>query len=124
MLAVASAGTGAYVAHRLDGTVLATSQAQTADAKASLSAYEASVATKSANASAAALAQQTTLQARLNALQSQLAQTQKDANAKSAHLQALLAAAQPGQVRALGPVAGEYYRQLRGSPAPNSSLNP
>lgn len=112
-IATVSATGAAVVAHKLDGISLAHSQTETANAKAALSAYEAAVAEKTATADAAALAQQDALQGRLNALQAQLAQTAKEANAKSARLQALLDAAQPGEIRAIGPAAGRYYAGLR-----------
>lgn len=122
LLAVGAAG-GAYTAHKLDGTALAQSQAQIAKAQADLSAYEARIAGDAAKANALALQQSDALQARLNQLQSQLAQTQKDAGIKNAKLNALLAAAKPGDVRPLGIVSLAYFDQLRRSAATSPTTN-
>lgn len=122
-IAAISATTSAVVTHKLDGISLAHSQTETAKAKAALASYGASVATKAAQADARSLAEQGRLQGRLNDLQNQLAQTQKEANARSARLQALLASGKPGDERPIGPLAGEYYHQLRGQP-PSTPAHP
>jgi hypothetical protein len=123
LLAVGATG-GAYVTHKLDGTALAKSQTQTAQAKADLAAYGARVAAASAKASADAQARQDALQASLNTLQAQLAKTQKEADAKSAKLSALLANAKPGDIRPIGPAAASYYDSLRNGSAPDTGPNP
>lgn len=116
LLAVGGAS-GAYVTHKLDAGPLAQSQAQTAQAKADLSAYGARVAADAAKANALALQQSDALQTRLNALQAQLAQSQEVERAKSAKLSQLLAAATPGQTRDLGPAVLEYLARLRSANA-------
>ena len=123
-IALIASLSGGYIAHRLDAGPLATAKAETATLQAKYSAYEASVAANAAKANADALAQQTALQSRANDLQNQLIQTQKAADARSKTLQALLAAAKPGDVREIGPVAGAYYSQLRGSQAPGRTAHP
>lgn len=122
-IAAVSATGASVLTHKLDGISLAHSQTETANAKAALSAYGASVAASTAKANADAIAEQGRLQSRLNDLQNQLAQTQKAENAKSARLQALLASGKPGDERPIGPLAGEYYRQLRSQP-PAISAHP
>lgn len=119
LLAVGVVGGGIGV-HKIDGISLSKSQAQTAQARADLSAYGASVAADTAKANQLALSQQIALQDRLNALQSQLAQTQKAENEKSSQLQALLQASKPGDSRLLGPTSLAYFDRLR-SPSPTPS---
>lgn len=121
--AICTAG-GVIVEHKIDSVPLAQSQTETANAKAALSAYEAAVAAKIAAADAAALAEKERQQTALNDLQAKLAQTTREANVRSARLQALLDSAKPGEIRAIGPAASRYYDGLRGSSIPAAAPAP
>lgn len=110
---IASAG-GAYVAHRWDAGTIAESRLETAKARADYRAYEALTASNAATATELALSQQTALQGTIDGLQAKLQESQRIADAKSKALQALLASAKPGDLRALGPVASEYVSRLLG----------
>lgn len=104
---------GAFAEHKLDAIPLAQAKAETASAKADLAGYRATVAANIANANAKALSEKSASDARINALQAQLAQNQKDADARSKALLAALAKAQPGDVRPIGVFARAYYDGLR-----------
>ena len=123
-IALIASLTGAFVAHKFDGIALSKAQAETAAVNASYEGYKARVAADAAKANSDALDQKTALEARANDLQNQLIETQKAADARSRSLQALLAAAKPGEIRALGPVASRYYLGLRSQAPAGHSANP
>ena len=115
---------GGFAAHKIDGIALSKAQAQTAQIDAAYSKFKASVADSVAMADAKAMKDKQAQDARINALQDQLLTQQKAADARSKSLQALLAAAKPGDVRSLGPVALRYLDQLRGSGANSAPAAP
>ncbi len=115
MLAAASFGGGYWTATKFDSIPYNKLVASNASLQVEYSDYKRDVAVKSAKASSDALAEQNLLRGQNNALQAQLQDDQRKADEKSKHLLALLAAAKPGDIRPLGPVAYAYYSGLRGS---------
>lgn len=121
-IAILASLSGAYIAHQLDAGPLAQAKAETSSIQSLYDGYKQSVATKAAEADAKAISEKSRLDGRVNALQAELAQTQKDADARSKALLAALAKAKPGDLRPIGPIAGQYYSQLRLA-APTSAPN-
>jgi hypothetical protein len=114
------AGTGgAYIAHRWDAGTLAESRLETEKVRADYVAYQASTAANAARATAHALEVQIRLQDANNALQSQLQESQRLADARSKELSAILNSAKPGDTRALGPSVLAYIDRLRAGKAGN-----
>jgi hypothetical protein len=111
--------TGAYMAHRWDAGTIAEARLETANAKADFRAYAASTAANAAKATAAALDQQTRLQAANNALQAQLQESQNVAASKSKALSDILASAKASDTRPLGVSVMAYLERLRGTKAGN-----
>lgn len=116
--------TGAWGMHKFDGIALARSKVETAAVTASYEAYKGRVLADAAKANLDAMNQKTALEARANDLQNQLIETQKAADAKSRSLMALLAAAKPGDIRPLGPIAASYYGSLRPGPEAGHTASP
>lgn len=117
---VAGAG-GAYIAHRWDAGTIAESRLETEKARADYRAYAASTAANAAKATAHALDQQIRLQEANDALQSQLQESQRLADARSKALNAILASAKPGETRALGPSVLNYLERLRAGQTGNTN---
>jgi Skp family chaperone for outer membrane proteins len=113
-LCLLSAALSGWAVHKLGQVPYSRLEADRAKLDADYSAYRAAVAENSAKASADAFAEQKRLQAAVAALESNLAETKRKDDAKSAALQKLLAGAKPGDMRPVGPVAGAYYDRLRG----------
>ncbi len=102
-IAILATAAGWFLAHRLDSIPYNALLASKASLQAEYSDYKQAVAAAADKATADALAKQSQLQAKNDALQAQLAQTQRTANAQSQKLKDLLASARPGDSRALGP---------------------
>jgi len=113
--ALLAASAAIYGTHEIDQIALSKAQAQTAAVDAAYSQYKATVAASAAKANSDALADKQAQDARTNDLQAQLLASQKVANAKSDQLKAILNKAAPQDVRPIGPIAGNYYSQLRAS---------
>jgi hypothetical protein len=122
--ALLAASAAVYGTHEIDQIALSRAQAATATLQSKYDGYKQDVATKAAQADAKALADKAAQDARTNALQAQLIQAQKDANAKSDQLKAILNKAAPGDLRPIGPVAAQYYGGLRGQAAAGHPANP
>lgn len=116
-LSVAAGSGGAYIDHKFMAGSVATAKLETASVQATYEAYKSAVAANAAKDTAAALAQQTALTASNNALQAQLQDTQRIADARSQSLKAILTSAKPGDTRALGPNVLAYVDGLRKSQA-------
>lgn len=106
--------TGAFIDHKFMTGAVANAHLETANLQATYTAYKGAVAASAAKATAVALDQQTALQGRVDALQTQLLASQKEADARSKSLNAILANAKPGDVRPIGAAALAYYDRLRG----------
>lgn len=127
-----SAGVGALLAgavcgysiHTIDGVALAKSQSETAKVNSDYSLYKASVAASAAKADADALAQKQAQDTTANALQDKLIEAQKEANAKSDALKAILDRAAPQDQRQLGPSSLAYLDSLRAQASPGRSATP
>jgi hypothetical protein len=123
-IALVASLAGGWAAHKWDGIALSKSQAQTAQIDGAYSQYKAQVAADTAKADALALSQRTALETANNALQAQLADSQRIADAKTKSLQALLASAKPGDTRAIGPIAASYYARLLPAPQAGRTTPP
>lgn len=122
--AILAASAAIYGTHTMDNGALSGAQKATASLQSEYDGYKQSVATQAASDSAKTLQQKQADDARANDLQAKLLASQKVANDKSAKLNAILDKAAPQDVRAIGPVAGNYYSQLRTSPQAGHSANP
>lgn len=112
-IAVVAGGSGAWVDHKFMAGNVAKAQLETAEARADYKAYAASTAANAAKATAHSLEQQIRLQEANDALQAQLQESQRLADARSKALSAILASAKPGDTRALGPSVLAYVDSLR-----------
>lgn len=110
--AVMAASVASYITAAIYRAPLAEAHTATATVQSQFDAYKAEVAQKAAQATAVALAQRQADDAKANDLQVQLAKSQKDADAKSAKLRAILDKAAPQDVRPLGPTAAAYFDGL------------
>lgn len=124
LLVVAAFGGGMWLQHRLDAAPLAQAQRATAEVQSRYDGYKQGVATKAAQADAKALQQKQTDDANANAIQAKLAKSQKDADAKSKQLKAILDRAAPQDIRGLGPSALAYYNGLRAQSEAGHTANP
>ena len=122
--ALLAASAAIYGTHEIDQIALSKAQAQTAQAISSLKGYEAQVAASAAKADADALKQKQAQDAAANALLAQLLASQKDANAKSDQLKAILNKAAPADLRPIGPIAAQYYSGLRAQSQAGHPANP
>ena len=122
--AILSMGGTAYVTHKLDGVALSDAQKATAQVQSRYDGYKQGVATNAAQADAKALQQKMADDAHANALQAQLLASQKDANAKSDQLKAILNKAAPADLRPIGPIAAQYYSGLRAQSQAGHPANP
>lgn len=111
--ALLAASAAIYGTHEIDQIALSKAQAQTSQAISSLKGYEAQVAASAAKADADALKQKQAQDAAANALQEKLLQAQKEENAKSDQLKAILNKAAPGEIHPLGEPALAYFAGLR-----------
>lgn len=110
---LASAVTGAYIAHRWDAGAISEAHLETAQVQADYRAYEASTAANAAKATTDAENERERLQSHSDDLQRQLIATEDARDAKSAQLRQILASAKPGDIRALGPSVLEYINGVR-----------
>lgn len=116
--AAATGGWGGWEAKGLiDAPALSRSQAETQKVTAEYAGYRATVATAAAQATAHSMSEQKRLQAQNDALQEQLAESQRKENAKSEALKAILAGAKAADMRPVGPSASAYYERLRNDAA-------
>lgn len=112
-IAIAASLAGGFVVHKWDAASYAKLELSKATLRSEYSDYKARVAEDTDKATAAAAAKQMALQASNDALQAQLAATQRTANAQSEELKKILASAKPGDIRPLGPSALAYFERLR-----------
>lgn len=117
--AILAASAAIYGTHAIDQTPLSEARTATATLQSKYDGYKQRVATKAAQDSAKALQQKQADDANTNAIQAKLAQSQKDTNAKSDQLKAILDRAAPQDIRPLGPSALAYFSGLRSQSAGN-----
>jgi hypothetical protein len=102
------------VTHKFDAAAYMRLESDKAKLETEYSNYRAHIDRDTAIANAKAIKEREDSKAKLDALQDQLDENKRKDDAKSAALQKLLASAKPGDIRALGPSASEYYRRLQG----------
>lgn len=113
-IAIVAGGAGAYIDHKIMMGVVNSVRLETTAVQSRYDGYKAEVAAAAARETARTQAESLALQRRADELQAQLLESQRITDEKSKALRALLASAKPGDMRALGPVAGAYYDRLRG----------
>lgn len=123
-IAIVASLAGGFLAHELDQIPLNQARTETVNISAAYAAYKGAIAAKAAADNAIAIQQIKAASDRQNALQAELLQTKKDADARSKALLAQLNAAKPTDTHVLGVAVLAYLDGVRHSQAAGHTADP